>query len=824
MRKKITPHILAMGVFTLITIMYFLPYYQGQVLNQHDISQWNAIAKETIDHRTKTGEEALWSGRIFGGMPAFQISTLYPNNWLNGFTKSLQFIFPEAVSAFFLMLAGFYILLLCLQVSPLLSAVGSIAYALASFNLISMEAGHNTKVMNMALMAPLLAGVIATFRINRLSGAALTALSFGLSIHSGHFQIVYYCGLIIAFTLIYFLIESVLSKKIPDFLKSSTTLALAAIIGLLPNTANLWSNFDYAKETIRGGGSELTRKKASTDGGLDFDYATRWSYGASDLEWFSLWIPNIKGGASGGALSTSSEMFREISSRTGEAEAERIIQQMPVYWGTQPFTSGPVYAGAIVLFFFILSIFILPDRLKYLLIVLTLFSLLLSFGYHTPFFGWLFNSLPFFNKFRTPSMALVIAGLGMPLLGFLGIHQLSLSRSPWEDYGKKMLSALYVSLGLCLTALLCGWIFFDFSGPNDLQYREQLGDQLMSALRHDRASLLQQDAIRSIVFICLAALLLWMLMKQKWSKNNVLLALGVLITIDMWTVARRYLNAADFVDKSTYEANFSPSEADLEILKDTDPAYRVLDATVDVFNNAYPAYYHRLVGGYHPAKLIRYQDLIENQISKNNMSVFNMLNTRYFIQQTEDGRKVATQNPGALGAAWITADIKWVKNADEEMDALSMFNPASTAIIDERFKNQIPRYTGKDSTASITLKQYEPNHLSYQFSSPTQQMVVFSEIYYPRGWNMYVDGKKADYIRANYVLRAAMIPSGSHQIEWKFEPQPYLTGEKVDLAGSVLLSLFVLSAIFIEIRKYISVTSAEPNTSPTPQVSAKRKG
>ena len=802
MLQRLYPHLGALGLFTLLTILYFLPYYQGKTLNQHDISQWNAIAKETIDFREKTGEEPLWSGRIFGGMPAFQISTIYPNNWLNYFNKTLQILFPEAVSAFFLMLAGFYILLISLEAIPLVAAVGAIAYAFGSFNLISMEAGHNTKVMNMALMAPMLAGVITCYKNNTLPGAALTAFSTGLAILSGHFQIVYYTGLILLFTALYFLIESILKKEIAAFIKNSMVLLIAAGIGLLPNVANLWSNFDYAKETIRGGGSELSRKKAATDGGLDFDYASRWSYGATDLEWFSLWIPNIKGGASGGALSSSSEMYKEISSRMGETEAERIVQQMPVYWGTQPFTSGPVYIGAIILFLFLLGLWILPGNLRFLLLGLTIFSLLLSFGHHTPFFGWLFNSLPFFNKFRTPSMALVIAGLAMPLLAFLSLNYLLQAKLSWTDIAKKFIPAFYTALGLCALGLLAVWMWFDFSGPNDVQYREQLGDLLMAALRKDRASLLQQDAFRSLMLISLAGLSLWAFLKNKLTQKMLILSLGLLVTFDMWSVAKRYLNTNDFVDKSTYEANFSPSEADLDILKDTDPSYRVLDATVDLFNNAYPAYYHRLVGGYHPAKLIRYQDLIENQISKNNMSVLNMLNTRYVIQQLEDGRKIAQRNPGALGAAWIPKQIQWVKNADEEMEALSSFSPKETTIIDERFRNQLNTISSSDSAGFITLKQYEPNHLVYQFSSSKSELVVFSEIYYPRGWNLYIDGKPADYLRANYVLRAAAVPSGSHQLEWKFEPTPYLMGEKVDLAGSILLCLFVFSVIGVEAGKW----------------------
>lgn len=799
MFKKLYPHLAAVGIFALLTIAYFMPYYQGMTLQQGDVTQWEGMSKEIIDWNEQHPDEpALWTGRMFGGMPAFQISMLYAGNYVNKIVHAVQVFFPDAAALLFMMFAGFYILLLCFDVKPWVALGGAIAYGLSSFILISIEAGHNTKVQAMSLMAPALGGVILAYRKNILVGAAITALFLSMAIDANHLQVAYYLLLTLGFIAIYYFVESILQKTVPHFFKASVALLAAGLLAIAPNVGNLWSTQEYAKDTIRGGASELTQKKAATaGGGLDFDYATRWSYGFTDGEILSILIPNIKGGGSSSTVSESNPVAQQFMSKGYQLSQVGPYVASISYWGNQPFTSGPVYFGAAIVFLFVFSLFIVENRIKWVLLALTIFSFLLSFGHNTPFFKLLFDTLPFFNKFRTPAMALVIAELTIPLLAILGVHELLKSAKPKEHFIKPLQMSAGITAGLVVVFGIIGSYMYGFSGANDTSLAQQ-SPELIPLLKQSRAEMLRSDSFVSLFFILSTAAIAWFFVQKKVSQTLFVVLLTFVFLIDGWHIAKRYLNSENFVEKST-QNNHAPTQADLDILRDTDPNFRVFNVTRDPFNDAMTSYYHKSVGGYHAAKLIRYQDLIENQISKNNINVLNMLNTKYVIvENPETKAPVAQRNPDALGNAWLVNDIKWVKNADEEMSSLTSFNPRQTVVIDERYKSIIGTWQASgDSSAAIRQTLYSPNKLAYEYNAAAPQLAVFSEIYYneEKGWHAYLDGNKVPHARANYVLRAMTLPAGKHQIEFKFEPQSVVAGSKIALAGSLLLFLFVFGTL-----------------------------
>ncbi len=802
MPKSISQHLMAIAAFGFFTVLYFLPYYQGKVLNQHDIIQYNGMSKEITDWNEKHPEEpALWTNRMFGGMPAFQIAMSYPSNLIHKISELAGKFFPEATSSLFWLMAGFYLLLVTFNAPPLLAAAGAVAYALCSFNILSIEAGHNTKVLAMGFMAPTLAGVVRAWKGQFLQGAAITALFLSLCIDANHLQITYYLFLCIGFTGLFFLVQCVRDKNWKTFLSGSTVVVMSCLLALLPNLTNLWSTYEYQKETIRGGTSELSAKKAATTGGgLDFDYATRWSYGLMDGEILTLLIPNIKGGGTGSPLPESSASYTALVNQgVPPQQASQYLRQMPTYWGSQPFTSGPVYFGAVLMGLFFLGLIAWNNPIRWAMLAVSLLGMFLAFGFHTPVYKLAFELFPFFNKFRNPSMALAIPQLFFPLIGIMGWYSLTQAKSGDPEMEKKLKIAAGIGLGTVGVFGLLGSFMSSFTGTVDQQLISNNQQWMVDALRADRASMLRSDAIRSIFFIGLSFGAAWMCLKGKLSSTVATAAIGLLAIADNWMVDSRYLSSEDYVEKMSYNQNYSPTAADLEILKDSDPNYRVFNLSRDPFNDAMTSYYHKSVGGYHAAKLIRYQDLIENQISKNNMNVLNMLNTRYFIMEDPQTKQpVARRNPGALGNAWLLNEIKWVKSADEEMNALSNFNPASELIADERFKTLAAgNFSPPDSSAFIRQTSYSPNQLSYEYQSNSASVAVFSEIYYneEKGWKAYLDGKEVPHFRANYVLRAMALPAGSHRIEFRFEPKSYVLGNQLSLAGSALIYLLLFGSL-----------------------------
>lgn len=793
--KSLAPHLLAITIFAAITLIYFSPLLEGKQLKQGDVVNFQGASKEIIDYRNATGDEALWTGRMFSGMPAFQISVVYSSLLVKYFDGLFTLWLPHPAGLVFLYFIGFYILLLVLKVDFRIAIIGAIAFALSSYFFIILEAGHNTKAHAIGYMAPVLAGVIMCFRGRYLLGGILTTLFLSLEIFANHVQISYYLLLIILVLAVAEFVAHLKEKELKKFVKAAMIMFAAVVIAIGTNITNLWSTYEYGKYSTRGK-SELTTDAAVKTSGLDRDYATDWSYGK--WETFTLLIPDFMGGASQGEFSKNSDTYKALK-ENGIQGAEKIVKQMPTYWGPQPFTSGPVYAGAIICFLFILGLFIVKGKYKYWLLSATILSIMLAWGRHMMWFtNIFFDFVPGYNKFRAVSMTLVIAELCIPLLGLLALKNMFSNEISKEAKLKALKMAGLITGAIIVVFGFLSGMFFDFTSDSDAQLVSAgYPDWLVSAIQSDRHGLLLADSFRSFAFIALTAGTLWLLALNKL-KNQMIAALiiGILVLGDMMTIDKRYLNATNFTTKAKVKTPYTPTTADLMILQDKDPEYRVYNLTVSPFNDASTSYFHNSIGGYHGAKLKRYQELIEMQISKQNMKVLNMLNTRYFIVPDSAGNDVVRKNPDALGPAWFVKEYKLVVNADSEIAALTHFDPSATAIVDKRFESSVKDFKyNADSTATIKLNSYKPNDLIYKSSSKTPQLTVFSEIYYDKGWNAYVDGKLTPYFRTNYVLRGMIIPAGDHTIEWKFEPSVYYTGEKIGYVFNILLIVIVIGGL-----------------------------
>jgi hypothetical protein len=798
--KPLLPHFAVLLAFIGLSLIYMQPLLEGKELMQSDIIQFKGMSQEIVDFREKTGEEPLWTGSMFSGMPAYQISVLYPNNWSKVLLKWFNMGLPHPANYLFLLMAGAYFLFVVLGVGWRYALVGAFGVAFASYSVIVIEAGHNSKVHAMAFMAPVLGSILLAYRGKYLLGAALTALFLSLQIATNHLQITYYLLMIVLLLGLVKLIEAVKQGQLPHFAKATGMLVIGALVAIGPNISALWTTADYGAETMRGK-SELTTMQESS--GLDKEYATRWSYGVAET--FTILVPNFMGGGSSGSLSEDSNVYEAlVDNRIPKAQAKSIIGNMPLYFGTQPFTSGPVYLGAILCFLGVLGLLAFKGMDRWWLLAAFILSIVLSWGHNfalvTDFF---FDHVPGYNKFRAVSMTLVIAQVVLPILAVFGLKSIIEGQ---EDRKWKM-GRLYVAAGvtggICLLFALVPSLFFDFTSTNDGQL-VQAGypDWLVDALVDDRQSIFRSDALRSLVLVALAAGLIYLTVMGKLKAQVTGLIIAVLVLGDLWQVDKRYLKSDDFVSARQNKAAFAPSQADQMILSDPDPNYRVLNTSVSTFNDASTSYHHKSIGGYHGAKLKRYQELIDSCISRNNMEVLNMLNTKYFIMRSEQGPRVQ-QNPMALGNAWFVNEMSLVANADAELAALNAptFRASQTAIIDQRFADEVADLALQpDSTAAIAFKEYRPNYLKYSYTAVQPRLAVFSEIYFANGWNAYVDGELKPHFRANYVLRAMTLPAGDHTVEFKFEPQVYATGEKYSLAGSILLVLFVGGGLFFGMR------------------------
>ena len=797
--KKIQPHLIAVLVFLVISVVYFSPVLSGSSLEQHDVAQWTGMSKEIVDFKAKTGEEALWTNSMFSGMPAYQISVTYSHNLVKYVNNFLWLWLPTPANILFLSLIGFYLLAISFKADYRLAIALAIAYAFCSFNFVSIMAGHNTKVHAIALMPMVLAGVMLAFRGRILWGAALTALALSLQIYANHLQITYYLAMSIGLLAIFEGVNAVMQKRIADYLKAGVALGFAAVLAVLPNITNLWATSEYGQYSTRGP-SELTEKKIST--GLDKDYALGWSYGK--LETLTLLMSDFNGGASQYDLGEKSATYEALRNNTNESTAKSFVKTAPLYWGDQPMTSGPVYNGAIPVFLFVLALLLLNGYMRWWIIAVAALSIMLSWGRHfLPLTDFFFDHVPAYNKFRSVSMTLVLVSMMIPLAGLLGVLNFTDDKNDLAKRNKSLKLAFYITGGLCLLMVIFPNILCDFKGEGDKQLEQY--DWLLAALRKDRESILRLDAFRSFFFISIGFGLLWAWINKKIKKEILFAGLAFFILVDLWSVDKRYLNDSKFGSKSSASQPFQMTAADQQILQDA-TYYRVMNTTVSTFNDASTSYFHKSIGGYHGAKLKRYQELIERQISKGNMNVLNMLNTKYFIVNNPQDNTPAVQiNQAALGNAWFVENWKVVPNADAEITELDSMNTKTTAVIDQRFADEVKGLEQNvvDSTASITLNAdgYSPKELKYTSNSSKDRLAVFSEVHYPAGWNAYVDGKLTPHIRLNYVLRGMKVPAGKHEIVFKFEPKVFIEGEQIALAGSIALFLVVAGVAFMEFRK-----------------------
>ena len=814
--------------FALITLVYFSPILEGKRIKQHDVEMYKGMSKEITDYREASGEQTLWTNSMFGGMPAWNIAVSNKSNLMGRVSKLLNLGFPNPIGTVFISMLGFFILLLVLDCSIWISFIGALAYGLTSYLFIIIGAGHNTKAIAMAYMAPLIAGVLLTYKGKYLWGSILTAIALALEVRANHLQITYYLALIIVILVIAQLISDIKEKQVGRFLKATLCLAVAAILGVLTCSTSLYANYEFGKETTRGK-PILTRNEANQTKGLDRDYITQWSYGKGET--WSLLIPNAKGGASAYIGNQNPALGKVTDNRFKQS-----IAQSSAYWGDQPGTSGPVYVGAIVVFLFVLGALTVKGKLKWALLIATILSILLSWGKNfMGFTNFFLDFVPGYNKFRAVSMTLVIAEVIMPLLGFLGLAEITKSPENFKQNLKKFYIALGITAGICLLFYIAPKAFFSFLSQGEAEQFGQLASgkdgavyQAFAAQLEDvRVAIFRKDALRSLLFILLAAVPIFLYGKGKLKGQIAFPILAVLVLIDLFPIDKRYLNNDNFTDRTKFEKPFTASAADQFILNDNSLDYRVVNLTKDVFNDASTSYFHKSVGGYHGAKLRRYQDVITQYLSNEirqfssifkslnggsdfaqlmeQQKVLNMLNTKYIIY---DPNSQPLQNPNAFGNAWIVNDVRWVDTPNEEIDAIGTTDVRHTAILSKEFEQQVGNYSLTDSIpAQITLTEYRPNRLTYRFSSvstgstATDYLVVFSEIWSGMGWTMYLDGKEHPIMRADYMLRCALIPSGEHEITMEYAPRIWKVGNNIQLVSSLLLILGLVAAILITTKK-----------------------
>ncbi|MEO6813124.1 MAG: YfhO family protein [Ginsengibacter sp.] len=833
--KKILPHLVAIVIFLVVAVIYCKPALEGKVVAQHDIQGWRGMAQQSFEFKDKHGFYPLWTNSMFSGMPAYQIAFDARTKISVGYVQSVLTLgLPKPISFFFLACICFYFLCNVAGGNPWLGIMGGLAYAYSTFDPIIIAVGHDTQMLSIGYAPAVLAGILLLFQKKYWAGFAVTALFSALLIMQNHVQIVYYTLLMAAIMVIVFLIKSYKEKQLTLAIKGTALALIAGVIGLACSAVTMMPTYEYAKESMRGGKSELTLgdKNVKTKGGLDKDYAFRYSLGFGET--FTFMVPGLYGGSNGGNEYNTSSKFVQKFSELGVPEDQAVqYENGSSYWGGQPLTSGPVYLGAIICLLFIFGMVYLKSWYKWWLLSASIIGVLLAYGANLKGFNYfLFDYLPFYNKFRAPTMALVIPQLCFSLVGVLAVSKLISEPFDFSEIWKKLKLTAIISGAILV--LLTGFYFTaSFSSPGDKTFKdniqqnilhqvpagqqappqlqqqaEQMSSGIISALRSDRQSLMGSDLLRTTILMALAILLLGLFVKKKISSAILISALIILTGYDLLGVATRYLNSEKYVEESDFESAFNPTEADLQIMKDPDHAnFRVFNQTVDVFNDASTSYHHNSVGGYHPAKLDLYNDIITYQLSKGNMQVFNMLNTKYFITQNpQTGKPMAQLNPGAFGNVWLAKGIKYVNNANEEMLALDSTDLRDTAVIENKYKSQIKQQPVPDSSATVKLKENLNDKIDYTFHSTTPQVAVFSEVYYPRGWNVFIDGQKADYFKTDYVLRGMYIPAGNHEIEFRFEPASFTTGRTIYIIANILVMLIILGSII-----YYATKKNRPN-------------
>lgn len=817
---NIKPHLFAVILFAIVSFGYFNPVLEGKMLRQGDMMAYAGAVQELKELKAQTGEYALWTDRMFGGMPTFLINNPGHANLTRYVHNILNLNHPRPANHIFLYMLGFYLALLMFGITPWISIAGAFAYAFSTYFIIIIDAGHITKVMALGYMPLVIASTYYALKTDRIVGSILLGLSLSMQIYVNHLQITYYTFIIIVLLGIIELWSSIKTKQLSNFGKSVGYLIIGATLAIASNLTTLWTVYEYGKYSMRGKPNLIDNTKQQTTG-LDPDYITSWSYGK--VETLNLLIPNMKGGSSYSSLDNNSATYKALESNYGKPTADKYSKQIDTYWGDQPFTSGPVYIGATVILLSLLSIFILKGNIKWWLLLATILAIILAWGKHFMWFNNLIiHYLPGYNKFRTVSMTLVIAQFTLPLLGLLIFDQISKKQFTYAQIKRP----LYYSTGILTAILLLILAIYtggvDMTGQTDIN----LPETIREAVKADRLSMLQADIFRSLLFVIATSGLIWFIANNKIKKRLGTIALMLLFITDLIPVTHRYSHNNNWESRSQLQQNpFTPTHANQTILKDKNH-YRVLNLTSNTFNDATTSYFHNSIGGYHGAKMQRYQELISHQIQPEmkeiisllqdkptpeqvdtllqNLDILNMLNTKYYIISPDHNPIV---NQYAYGAAWFVDSTVQADGANNEMQLLTSTNLKHTAVVDKQYIHTLGNNVSNNPNNSISLKSYSANRIEYNYRAETNALAVFSEIYYPQGWEATIDNKPVEIIRANYLLRAALLPAGSGTIVFEFRPKSYYVGNTISYTGSAIL--LILGAITLLIRMFKKTQAAQ---------------
>jgi hypothetical protein len=810
--RKSAPYIIAVILFLVISVIYFSPVLEGKKLQSSD-GQFAGMSKEIVDYRNATGKEALWSNNMFSGMPAYLTSTIYSGEILSRIQKSVVTISTPVMVLSFSFLF-FFVLCVFLELNVWIAFAASLAYGLMTFNFAVMATGHFTKAHALTYISLVVAGILVAFRKNKIGGSLITALGLSLMLSANHLQMTYYLVILLLILGITYFIYAVREKTLPDFAKTTAFLLVAVLFALGTNFSRLYTTYEYGNYSMRGQ-SDLSLNGENKTSGLDHDYILDYSYDLGEA--MTAFIPRFKGGGMNEPLSTSSETYKLLEKAQGAGPAKKMVEAgQPMYWGSQPISGAPFYFGAVLCFLFVFGMFVVNGKDKWWLFAVFVVSLLLSLGKN---FSLLTNLMldyfPGYNKFRDVKNIIVIQQFAMALLGVLAIKEVYLRKISNEQFTKALKYSFGITGGLALIFVVIPGFAGSFTGNADsqLQYQlkqyqwpQELISGYVNALISDRQSALRLDAFRTFIFVALAAAGLWAYWNKKIKAQYVMVLWVFIIVADMWPVNKKYFNNDNFSSKKEMSP-FQEMPVDKEIKKDKDLYYRVLNLQ-NPMADARTSYFHKSIGGYHGAKMKRYNELFSYAIEPEMRTLIagfkkpeafdsimgylpaiNMLNTKYFIY---DLNSTPLPNSHALGNAWLVKEVKLVNSADEEITSLKNFDPKSTAIVNKSFSNGLEDFSSGSGEGEIKLTAYQPNDLKYEaMVNGGPQLAVFSEIYYPKGWESFIDGKKVDHISADYVLRAMVIPAGKHQIEFKFEPKSYFIGNKISMASSILLLLAI---------------------------------
>jgi hypothetical protein len=812
--RKTGPYLLVIVLFLVISVVYFSPVLEGKKLQSSD-GQFMGMSKEIVDYRNATGKEALWSNNMFSGMPAYLTSTIYSGEILSKIQKSLTSISTPVIVLSFSFLF-FFVLCVLLDIGIWTAFAASLAYGLMTFNFAVMATGHFTKAHALTYTSLIVAGILLAFKKNKMGGSLIAALGLSLMLSANHLQMTYYVVILILILGITYFVYAIKEKTLSDFAKTTGLLLIAVLFAIGTNFSRLDTTYEYGKYSMRGQ-SELSLNKENQSSGLDKEYILDYSYDLGEA--MTAFIPRFKGGGMSEPITVGSETYKYIKESQGEANAKKYLKGgIPMYWGSQPISGAPFYFGAVLCFLFVFGLFVVKGKDKWWLLAVFVFSLLLSLGKNFSLLtNFMLDYFPAYNKFRDVKNIIVIEQFAMALLGVLAIKEVYLRKISNAEFINGLKYALGITGGLALIFAIIPGLAGNFSGGVDARYIQQGGKEFVEALMADRQSALRIDALRTFVFVALAAAGLWAYWNNKIKARYAIVLWVGLVIVDMLPVNKKYFNNDNFTSKKEAATPFEEMPVDREIKKDKDLYYRVLNLQ-DPMADARTSFFHKSIGGYHGAKMKRYNELFSYAIEPEirtliagfkkpesidsimgNLSVINMLNTKYYIY---DLNQPPLANSHALGNAWLVKEVKMVDNADQEVTSLKSFDPKSTAIVNKHFEKELGGYKSGSGDGTIKLTEYKPNYLKYEATvNSGTQLAVFSEIYYPKGWESFIDGKRVDYLSADFVLRAMVIPAGKHLIEFKFEPKSYFIGNKISLASSILL-LLAMAGYLVYIFKF----------------------